>query len=116
MANFVGEALAYRDYGNDINTRIFGIHKGTVSVDPDSLATGVSGEKAVTINGLAIGDIVLFSPPASLESGLVADGLSRVSAANTAQLRLTNGSAGTINGTARTWDYIWFDLTDPASA
>lgn len=87
------------------------IKSGTVAVDPASIAAGASAETAVTITGVAAGDIVILEPPASLESGLVADGVGRVSAADTVQVRLTNASAAAIDGASLTWRYLHIDLT-----
>lgn len=84
---------------------------GTVNVDPVNISAGASLETAVNITGVAVGDIVIFEPPASLESGLSAECIGRVSAANTVQIRLTNATAGAINGAQRTWRYFWIDLT-----
>ncbi len=108
MANFQDEALSFRVF--DSNTRIKGIHRGTVSIDPASIAADESDETAVTISGVAVGDEVTFFTPASLETGLAFSG-SRVSAANTVQHRLSNVTEGAVNGAALTWSYIWFDLT-----
>ena len=107
---FVNEALEFRDRGLTLQTSIKKIIRGTVSLDPADLATITSAENAVTISGLAVGDEIFFSVPASLNLGLAFSG-SRISAADTAQIRLTNVTAGSINDTARTWSYIWFDLT-----
>ena len=108
MSLFRGEQLAYRV--GDTSTDIKAIHVGTVSVDPADLATAVSAETAVTIPGLEVGDVIEFYIPASLETGLAFSG-GRVSAIDTAQLRLSNVSAGSVNGIARTWTYKWYDLT-----
>ena len=115
MANFISEVLSYRDYLASRNTNIFGIHKGTVSINPALISANESGETAVTIPGVSVGDEVLFFNPSSLETGLAFSG-SRVSAANTVQHRLSNVTEGSVTGTARTWNYLWFDLTDPGSA
>lgn len=80
------------------------IAKGTVSVDPGSLTTLTSSETSVTISGVAVGDMVIMNPPASLETGLVFSG-ARVSATDTVLVRLSNMTAGSVDGAALTWSY-----------
>lgn len=80
------------------------IKSGTISVDPASIATLESSETSVTISGAAVGDIVIMNPPASLETGLVASG-ARVSATDTVLVRLSNMTAGSVDGAARDWTY-----------
>lgn len=77
---------------------------GTVTVDPASIATLASGETEVTISGAAVGDILIMNVPASLETGLAYSGC-RISAADTAQIRLTNVTAGSVDGASRSWSY-----------
>lgn len=86
------------------------IQYGTVAVDPASITNAQSAETAVTITGIAVGDVVMFFPPASLETGLVFSG-ARVSGANTAQLRLSCHAAAPVDGASRTWEFLWVDLT-----
>lgn len=80
------------------------IKSGTIAVDPASLATLSSSETSVTISGAAVGDIVIMNPPASFETGLIFSG-ARVSAANTVLVRISNMTAGSINGAALNWTY-----------
>lgn len=80
------------------------IKSGTVTVDPASLATLSSSETSVAISGAATGDIVIMNPPASLETGLTFSG-ARVSAADTVLVRLTNVTAGSVDGASRSWTY-----------
>lgn len=80
------------------------IKSGTVAVDPASIATLESAETSVTISGAAVGDILIMNVPASLETGLAYSGC-RISAADTAQVRLTNVTAGPVDGASRTWTY-----------
>lgn len=79
--------------------------QGTVAVNPASISANACAETAVTITGAAVGDMVLLSPPASLEAGLCASG-ARVSAANTVQIRLCNVTGDAVDGAERTWQYI----------
>lgn len=93
------------EVGSD-GTTITKILKGTVSVDPGSIAAGASADVAVTITGAATGDVVVMNPPAA---GLTADLLIagvRVSAADTVSIRLSNQSAAPIDELAGTWSYL----------
>jgi hypothetical protein len=83
---------------------------GTVAVDPANIGAQASAETAVTITGVAAGDVVMFFPPASLESGLTLSA-ARVSGADTVQLRLSNVTGSGVDGASRTWEYVWYDLT-----
>lgn len=80
------------------------VAKGTVSVDPASLAASTCAETQITISGATSGDVVIMNPPASLDTGITFSG-ARVSAADTVQVRLCNVTAGAINDSARTWTY-----------
>lgn len=80
------------------------IKQGTVSVNPASLDTLASSETSVTISGAAVGDIVIMNVPASLETGLAFSG-ARVSATDTVLVRLTNVTAGSVDGAALNWSY-----------
>ena len=51
-----------------------------------------SEETAVTMEGAQVGDLVLYAPRQANASG-ICFGVSRVSAADTIQLRFTNGTA-----------------------
>lgn len=92
-------------------TDITKIKSATVAINPGSVAAQASLEVAVTVTGAATGDIVIFEPPASLETGLAVACVGRVSAADTVQLRLTNVTGIAIDGAELTWRYLWIDLT-----
>lgn len=80
------------------------VMKGTIAVDPSSLLTLTSVDMSVTITGAATGDVVIMNPPATLEATLSFAG-AYVSAANTVKVRITNHSAGTVDGASLTWTY-----------
>jgi len=84
---------------------IKGYMKGTVSVDPPSIAAGATANVDVTISGLTTDHVVLLQIPAALEAGLVYGGCV-VSAANTLRIRLGNVTTGAIDGIARDWTYL----------
>ena len=82
---------------------------GQVAVDPGPIASVSRGSVAVTITGLAVGDIVYFQPPAALNDDLVYHGC-RVTGADTVTIYLYNPTGAAIDDTSRTWDYLWFDF------
>lgn len=84
------------------------IQRGTVSINPASLATVTSADTTVTLTGVATGDTVVLNPPtAGLTAGMQIGGV-WVSAADTVKLRLYNGSGGTIDEAAANWTYAIF--------
>lgn len=76
----------------------------TASVDPANATAVASVDTAVTVQGVDVGDLVIAFPPAALEAGL-APQAAWVSAKNQITVRITNASAGAINGAARTWEF-----------
>lgn len=76
---------------------------GTVTVyattqSPTSVAPNTSAEQALTVTGVATGQLVIVNKPTS-QAGLV-QGTARVSATNTIQITLGNDTAATITPTA----------------
>jgi len=102
--------LSWRDYEYQANLRLNKLRYFQISVDPASIGATSSAETSVTIRGVAPGDIVIAAPPASLETGLALSGC-RVSAADTVSLRLTNVTSGSVDGTARTWEFLVIALS-----
>jgi hypothetical protein len=91
--------------GNDISK----ILKGTVAVNPASIAAGAELAVAITISGVTAGDSVILNPPAA---GLTA-GMSimsvRASATDTVTVRLRNDSGAPIDEASATWTYCIFN-------
>lgn len=85
------------------------IVKGTVAVDPASIPTVSTGKIAVTITGVAVGDIVHFERPDALNDDLIFGG-ARVTGANTVTIYLYNPTAGAIDDVSLTWNYTWIQL------
>lgn len=77
--------------------------KGTVTIDPASIASAAIGETSVTITGAAAGDTVIMNAPAAIEAGCV--WCAYVSAANTVKLRIANLSGGALDCASATWNY-----------
>ncbi len=89
---------------------VIGIFIRTASVDPALIGAVASGSTAVTIPGVAVGDLVIGIPPDTMTAGLAPQACN-VSGANTVQVRLTNASAAGIDGVALVWTFIIFDRT-----
>ena len=84
--------------------KLKGYLKGTVAVDPPSIAAASCGTVAVTIAGLTTAHIVVLAIPAALEANLGYVGR-YVSAANTLTIKLVNPTAAAIDGAALSWTY-----------
>lgn len=78
---------------------------GTVTLDPSSLLTDAVANNDVTVTGLATTDNVLVIPPITLEAGLVVQA-AVVSSTDTLRVRISNTSAGTVNGASGTWTWL----------
>jgi len=83
---------------------------GSVTVNPDSIANAVRGSIAVTITGIAAGDLLVLEPPDDLEVGLAYAG-HRITSTSTVTIYLANVSAAPVNGAALSWRYTWWDRT-----
>ncbi len=103
MPDLVGAEL--RDKGE-----AFGIFVRTASVDPGNAGAVASVDTVVTIPGVAVGDLVIGIPPVTMTAGL-APQTCIVTGANAVTVRLTNASAGAIDGAALVWTFIIFDRT-----
>lgn len=93
------------------NTQIAvkGIYAGSFTLDPASATTGVTVTANATITGVAVGDVVVLTGPAALNSGLVVTAV--VTAANTVAVRHSNVTAGTLDAASGVYTYLWIDLT-----
>jgi hypothetical protein len=102
-------AQEYRDQGTDSESRSFML-SGTVSANPGSINGATRGSVDVTIDGVAVGDLILMNPPDGLNAGLAYAGC-RVTAANTVRIYLANLTLLPINDGSNDWNYLWLDLT-----
>lgn len=86
-------------------TTINKVIRGTVAINPASIASAGIGETSVTITGAAVGDTVIMNPPtAGLTAGLGYVGAT-VSATNTVKVRICNLSGGDVDEASGTWTY-----------
>ena len=76
----------------------------TVSFNPTAPADGAGETLTGTVSGAALGDLVLFAPPYSLEGRLA---YAWVSAANTVSIRLQNETAGSVTDLAAADWNVW---------
>lgn len=102
LAHFIIAALTVGSGGSKIKK----IKKGSVTVNPASIAAGAVGETTVTITGVQVGDLVQLIPPTTLEAGLVI-GQPFVSAADTVKFRMINGTGGAVDAASGSWTYVW---------
>jgi hypothetical protein len=83
---------------------------GSVSINPASIATVSRAATTFTVTGAAVGDMLVMSPPATLNDDLIFCG-AKITGANTGTMYLYNPTGGPIDDGALTWEYLWFDLT-----
>jgi predicted anti-sigma-YlaC factor YlaD len=86
-----------------------GFSTGTISVNPGAIVGGSRGTIAVTLTGIAVGDLLQLEPNASLNNSLSYDGF--VISADTVTIALTNRSGASIDDGALDWRYVWIDRT-----
>ncbi|MFN8533853.1 MAG: hypothetical protein U0556_09920 [Dehalococcoidia bacterium] len=91
-------------------SRVRKVQTGTLTVDPAEILAGAAANTAVTLTGVAVGDIVVVEPPADLEAGLVPIG-AIVTDADEVSLRLYNPTIAAVDGAEKAWRYLWVDLT-----
>lgn len=91
-------------------TTLFAMTSGSFSVNPASIAANSRGSVDITVSGLAVGDLVLLSPPDGLNSGLIYGGC-RVTAVDTLRIYLANLTGSPIDDGSLTWNYLHFGLS-----
>lgn len=84
--------------------KISKVFNATVSVNPASLAATTKAGTAVTVTGVAVGDLVVVEPPAALEDDLIFCG-ARVTGADEVTVYLYNPTGGAIDAAAANWDF-----------
>lgn len=89
------------------------IHQFEENVAPGLIGAAAAVEVAVTVPGAAVGDLAVFAPRQANATGIVFSA-SRVSAANTVQLRFCNPTAGGLTPPATDdYDIYVFKGTGP---
>jgi regulator of RNase E activity RraA len=88
-----------------LGTFINQIITDVVAVDPDAISANTSGTVDVTISNVQVGDIIVLTPPSSIEDDLIFQGAT-VTAANTVTIKIRNLSGVAVNGASRDWSYI----------
>lgn len=86
-------------------TTLTQITKGTITVDPASLAADAVADTDVTLTGAATTDVIIVHPPGDLTADLEYVG-SWISAANTVTIRLKNNSGGAIDEASAAWNFV----------
>lgn len=102
--NKSGYSFEY-DYSNKKVKAFKDSKRLTAAVDPGSLATDAVEDRAVAVTGVATTDDVVVIPPATLEAGLVYQ-TATVTGAGTVTVRVSNTSAGTVDGASKTATFL----------
>lgn len=90
-------------------TPLYGVKAGTISLDLPSIAANATGTVTFTLTGAKAGDVVVMTPPATLNDDLIPKG-AIVTANNTVTVYVYCAT-GTVDDTAKTWSYLWLDTT-----
>lgn len=75
-----------------------------VTFDPAAVATITTAEQSLTVQGLAVGDLIYWQKPSNTAGVGVVN--MRVSAANTLQVTFVNPTAGSVNAASETWTLL----------
>lgn len=101
-----GAASAPVSFAIGGGTAITFVKKGTVTIDPASIAGTTFAVQTFTLTGAVVGDTVVLSPPAAgLTSGIVV-GQPYVSAADTVAIPFYNTTGGAIDLASASWTYM----------
>lgn len=98
----IGRAVSTSELAFDLSHRPPMVMRANATVDPASISAASAANTAVTVTGIAAGDVVTPIPPATLEAIAVQ---SAISSTNTVTLRLVNDSAGAIDPASATWTF-----------
>lgn len=90
---------------------VYGLDFGTASVDPASIAATTRGSVTFTLTGAQTTDIIIVNPPSNLNDDLIFAGAA-ITAADTVSIFLYNPTAAAIDDTARTFNYVWIDMSN----
>jgi len=87
---------------------VYGFDFGTISINPDSIATVTRGATTFTLTGAKVGDVLVMNPPAALNDDLLYVGCA-VTGDDEGTVYLYNPTVGAIDNAAATWTYLWVD-------
>lgn len=90
---------------------IVAMRKGTVSIDPGSIATVTRAGTTFALPGAKAGDVLVMQPPAALNDDLLFVGCD-VTADDVGTVYLYNPTGSGIDDTARTWRWFLIDATN----
>lgn len=93
--------------GGDI---LYKVRKVSVSVNPASIAATTKAGTAVTVTGVAAGDIVVATPPSTLEDDLIPAG-AVVTDTDEVTIYLYNPTGGAVDGAALTWTLLVIEMS-----
>ena len=89
---------------------VYGLDFGTGTIDPASINATTRGSATFTLTGAKTTDMIIVNPPADLNDDLIFCGAA-ITAADTVSIYLYNPTGSAINDTARTFSYVWIDMT-----
>lgn len=104
VRNWGGSA---KDFLRVVYNFLNGYRIGEVAVNPPNILANTTVDVAaiaLPAGTAAVGDYVDIQPPATLEHGLVCQG-GRIDVADQLTLRISNVTAGAIDGAQKTWTY-----------
>jgi hypothetical protein len=99
----IGKAVTTSEMAFDLSSRGPAVLRANATVDPGNIGAAVAANTAVTVTGVATGDVVDVIPPTTLEAVAVQSAIA--TAANTITLRLVNDSAAAIDPASATWTF-----------
>lgn len=76
----------------------------SVTWDPAAVATITTAEQNVTVQGLQVGDLVIWQKPTNTAGAMPVN--ARVSAANTLSVSFVNPTAGSVNPASEAWTFV----------
>jgi hypothetical protein len=100
--NFTNVAVASLKTGG--GTPITKIVKGTVAIDPASVAANAVADQTFTLTGAVVGDTLILNPPSGINAGLAVLEY-YVSAANQITIRFHNTTGSPIDQASGNWTY-----------
>lgn len=91
-------------------TRIFTVSSGATGVDLPSINATTTGTATITVTGIGTSDVCVCDPPNNINDDLVPKGCIPT-AADTLTLAVYNPTAGAIDDSSKTWNWICWDIS-----